>query len=75
MRGAAEDGNRTHHNLLTEKVLRGCVYGSIRPQLDIPGFVDLYMAGRLKLDEPVTRTYPRTGLTRLRGNEGGRGSP
>ena len=28
-----------------------------RPHKDIPLFVDLYLAGRLKLDELVTRTY------------------
>jgi S-(hydroxymethyl)glutathione dehydrogenase/alcohol dehydrogenase len=44
--------------LLAEKVLRGCVYGSIRPRLDIPRYIDLYMAGRLKLDELVSRAYP-----------------
>jgi S-(hydroxymethyl)glutathione dehydrogenase/alcohol dehydrogenase len=43
--------------LLAEKVLRGCVYGSIRPRVDIPRYIDLYMAGRLKLDELVSRTY------------------
>jgi S-(hydroxymethyl)glutathione dehydrogenase/alcohol dehydrogenase len=43
---------------LTGKVLRGCLYGSIRQRVDIPRYVDLYMAGRLKLDELVSRTYP-----------------
>jgi S-(hydroxymethyl)glutathione dehydrogenase/alcohol dehydrogenase len=40
----------------------GCRYGAGRPHHDIPRFVDLYLAGRLKLDELVTRTYPLTGL-------------
>jgi S-(hydroxymethyl)glutathione dehydrogenase/alcohol dehydrogenase len=48
--------------LLSEKVLKGCTYGSIRPRVDIPRFIDLYMAGRLKLDELVTRTYPLEGI-------------
>jgi Zn-dependent alcohol dehydrogenase len=43
---------------LTGKVLRGCLYGSIRQRVDIPRYVDLYMAGRLKLDELISRTYP-----------------
>ena len=30
--------------------------------MDIPHFTDLYMAGRLKLDELVTRTYPLDGI-------------
>jgi Zn-dependent alcohol dehydrogenase len=48
--------------LLSEKVLKGCTYGSIRPRVDIPRFIDLYMAGRLKLDELVTRSYPLEGI-------------
>jgi S-(hydroxymethyl)glutathione dehydrogenase/alcohol dehydrogenase len=43
---------------LSAKVLRGCTYGSIRQRVDIPRFVDLYMAGKLKLDELITRSYP-----------------
>lgn len=41
-----------------ERVLTGSVYGSSRPRLDIPKLIDLYRAGKLKLDELLTRTYP-----------------
>lgn len=41
-----------------ERVLTGSLYGSARPKLDIPRLIDLYRAGRLKLDELLTRTYP-----------------
>lgn len=47
---------------LAEKVLRGCVYGSTRPRYDMPRILDLYMAGKLKLDELVSRTYPLEGI-------------
>jgi S-(hydroxymethyl)glutathione dehydrogenase/alcohol dehydrogenase len=47
---------------LQEKVLRGCVYGSTRPRYDMPRIIDLYMAGKLKLDELVSRTYPLEGI-------------
>jgi S-(hydroxymethyl)glutathione dehydrogenase/alcohol dehydrogenase len=47
---------------LAEKVLRGCVYGSTRPRYDMPRLIDLYMAGKLKLDELVSRTYPLEGI-------------
>ena len=43
---------------LQEKVLRGSTYGSTRPRYDMPRLLDLYMAGKLKLDELVSRTYP-----------------
>lgn len=45
-------------NLYNDKAILGCRYGSARPHHDIPMLVDLYLAGRLKLDELVTRTYP-----------------
>lgn len=40
-----------------EKVLIGSMYGSARPAVDFPRLLDLYKAGRLKLDELVTATY------------------
>ena len=42
---------------LLEKRLVGCWYGSANPHLDIPRLIALYRAGKLKLDELVTRTY------------------
>ncbi len=47
---------------LAEKVLKGCVYGSTRPRYDMPRILDLYAAGKLKLDELVSRTYPLEGI-------------
>jgi Zn-dependent alcohol dehydrogenase len=39
------------------KTVKGCFYGSTRPAIDFPKLVDLYMQGRLKLDQIVNRTY------------------
>lgn len=39
------------------KSLVGCNYGSTRPQVDFPKLVDLYMEGRIKLDELITRRF------------------
>ncbi len=47
---------------LMEKSIRGCTYGSARPRYDMPRIIDLYMAGKLKLDELVSRTYPLDGI-------------
>ena len=33
------------------------MYGSVRPNIDFPELVDLYLDGRLKVDELVSRTY------------------
>ena len=41
-----------------ERVLTGSLYGSAAPRLDIPRLIDLNKAGKLKLDELLTRTYP-----------------
>ena len=59
--GTTPDGSRT--NLpgavitRTEKIIRGCSYGSVNPQRDIPLLLDLYRAGKLKLEELITRRY------------------
>ncbi len=41
----------------TGKTLMGCNYGSIRPHYDIPRYVDLYLNGRIKLDELIRRRF------------------
>lgn len=40
-----------------ERSLKGSWLGSARPQYDFPRILALYKAGKLKLDELVTRTY------------------
>jgi S-(hydroxymethyl)glutathione dehydrogenase/alcohol dehydrogenase len=47
---------------LAEKSIKGCTYGSTRPRFDMPRIIDLYMSGKLKLDELVSRTYPLSGI-------------
>jgi S-(hydroxymethyl)glutathione dehydrogenase/alcohol dehydrogenase len=42
-------------SLLQEKTLKGSIYGSARPSVDMPKLLDLYMGKKLKLDELVTR--------------------
>ncbi len=44
--------------LFLDRTIMGCRYGSSRPQNDIPRYADLYLAGKFKLDELVTRVYP-----------------
>jgi S-(hydroxymethyl)glutathione dehydrogenase / alcohol dehydrogenase len=41
-----------------EKILTGSLYGTCRDREDMPGLLDLYMAGRLDLDRLITRRYP-----------------
>jgi S-(hydroxymethyl)glutathione dehydrogenase/alcohol dehydrogenase len=45
-------------SLYNNKSILGCRYGASRPHHDIPLLVQLYLDGRFKLDEMVSRTYP-----------------
>jgi S-(hydroxymethyl)glutathione dehydrogenase/alcohol dehydrogenase len=40
-----------------EKVIKGCYYGSINARRDFPLLLELYAAGKLKLDELISRQY------------------
>jgi Zn-dependent alcohol dehydrogenase len=42
---------------MMRKELVGCIFGNANPRYDIPRLLDLYMEGKLKLDEMVTTTY------------------
>jgi S-(hydroxymethyl)glutathione dehydrogenase/alcohol dehydrogenase len=44
--------------LLREVGIQGSNMGGVRTVIDIPNYVDLYVAGKLKLDELVSRTRP-----------------
>ncbi len=43
--------------LRLDKAIQGCRYGTARPQNDFPMLADLYLGGRLKIDELITRHY------------------
>ncbi len=42
---------------MMRKELVGCIFGNANPRRDIPRILDLYMNGRVLLDELVTNTY------------------
>jgi S-(hydroxymethyl)glutathione dehydrogenase/alcohol dehydrogenase len=62
---------------LEEKVLRGCLYGSTRPRVDMPRLIDLYMAGKINLDDLISKRFPLAGINEafdaLRNGEVARG--
>lgn len=43
--------------LRVDRAILGCRYGTARPQHDFPMLADLYLRGRLKIDELITRHY------------------
>ncbi len=40
-----------------EKTMRGTCYGSTHPSVEMPKLVDMYLAGKLNLDDLVVRHY------------------
>jgi len=50
----AEFSFRPRRFMSQQQTIQGCIYGSIRPGLDLPMFADWHMAGRLRLDEIPT---------------------
>jgi S-(hydroxymethyl)glutathione dehydrogenase/alcohol dehydrogenase len=44
--------------VLREKTILGCMMGSNRFRLDMPRYVELYLCGRLKLDEMISARLP-----------------
>ena len=59
--GVAKAGDSTAVRTMTlpfeEKTLTGSYFGSCVPRLDFPRMLALYMGGKLKLDELITRRY------------------
>ena len=53
----AELGVKPVDMMRTGRRILGCNYGSIRPHYDIPRYVDLYLGGRIKLDELISRRF------------------
>ena len=60
--GVSPDGSRISLNpnvfMMMEKKLQGSYYGSTRPRIDMPRLIDMYMDGKLKIDELVSKTMP-----------------
>ena len=44
--------------LVTGRVWRGSAFGGVKGRTELPGFVDRYMSGEIKIDEMVTHTLP-----------------
>ena len=60
-----------------EKTLKGTMYGTVRPDVDFPWLVELYLQGRLEIDRLVSRTYTldeiNEGFAAMRGGQVARG--
>lgn len=56
--GAGEEIHSRPFMLVTGRSWRGTAFGGTRGRTQLPGYVDSYMKGRIKLDEMVTATMP-----------------
>jgi len=60
--GVAKPGDSTAVRTMTlpfeEKTLTGSYFGSCVPRTDFPRMLNLYLGGKLMLDELITRRYP-----------------
>jgi S-(hydroxymethyl)glutathione dehydrogenase/alcohol dehydrogenase len=48
----------TRSIIATERRILGCRFGSTRPSVDIPRYLEMYRSGQLKLDEMVSHQLP-----------------
>ncbi len=56
--GAGQEISTRPFQLVTGRVWRGTAFGGVKGRTELPGFVDNYLEGTLKVDEMVTHTMP-----------------
>ena len=54
--GAGEEISTRPFQLVTGRVWRGTAFGGVKGRTELPGYVDRYMDGKIKIDEMVTHT-------------------
>ncbi|MDO9521262.1 MAG: S-(hydroxymethyl)glutathione dehydrogenase/class III alcohol dehydrogenase [Pseudohongiella sp.] len=56
--GAGKEISTRPFQLVTGRVWRGSAFGGARGRTDVPTIVDMYMEGRLNIDDLITHTMP-----------------
>ena len=54
--GAGQEISTRPFQLVTGRVWRGTAFGGVKGRSELPGYVDQYMAGEIKIDEMITHT-------------------
>ena len=62
--GAGEEIRTRPFQLVTGRVWRGTAFGGVRGRTELPGYVDRYMDGGIRIDEMVTHTMPLEEINR-----------
>ena len=56
--GAGQEISTRPFQLVTGRVWRGSAFGGVKGRSQLPGYVDRYMKGEIKIDEFITYTMP-----------------
>jgi S-(hydroxymethyl)glutathione dehydrogenase/alcohol dehydrogenase len=56
--GAGEEISTRPFQLVTGRVWRGTTFGGVKGRSELPGMVDQYLAGEIKVDEMITHNFP-----------------
>ncbi len=62
--GAGQEISTRPFQLVTGRVWRGTAFGGVKGRSQLPGYVDDYLAGKLKVDEFVSHTMPLDDINR-----------
>jgi S-(hydroxymethyl)glutathione dehydrogenase/alcohol dehydrogenase len=56
--GAGEEIRTRPFQLVTGRVWRGSAFGGVKGRSQLPGFVERYLQGEIKIDEMITEVLP-----------------
>ncbi len=62
--GAGKEIRTRPFQLVTGRVWKGTAFGGVKGRTELPGFVERYLAGEIKVDEMVTHTLPFEDINR-----------
>jgi len=62
--GAGQEIRTRPFQLVTGRVWKGSAFGGARGRTDVPGIVDWYMDGKIKIDPLITHTLPLADINR-----------
>jgi S-(hydroxymethyl)glutathione dehydrogenase/alcohol dehydrogenase len=56
--GAGQEISTRPFQLVTGRVWKGSAFGGVKGRTELPGYVDMYMSGKINIDEMVTFNMP-----------------
>lgn len=62
--GAGEEIRTRPFQLVTGRVWRGTAFGGVKGRSQLPGYVEKYLSGEMKVDEMITHTMPLEDINR-----------